>query len=78
MKGSLKNDLTKSSCTNIFISSHAMPRLKALDGPVYKAWETSLCALSSEKQKRPTLKPERMERTGWHEPFSKSVLNLRS
>lgn len=55
-----------------------MPRLKALDRPVYKAWETSLCALSSEKQKRPTLKPERMERTGWHEPFSKLVLNLRS
>lgn len=43
LKGSLKNDLTKSSCTNIFISFHGMPRLKALGGPVYKAWETSLC-----------------------------------
>lgn len=56
LKGSLKNNLTKSSCTNIFISFHVMPRFKALGGPVYKAWETSLCDSSRENQKRLTLK----------------------
>lgn len=53
-----------------------MPRLKALDGPVYKAWETSLCALSSEKQKRPALAAERTERTGRCASFSEPVLAL--
>lgn len=38
-----------------------MPHLKALDGPVFKAWETSPCDLSSEKQKCPTLKAKTTE-----------------
>lgn len=76
LKGSLKNDLTKSSCTNIFISFHAMPHWKALDGPVYRAWETNLCALSSEKQKHLTLKAKRTQRTGWCASFSEQVLAL--
>jgi hypothetical protein len=33
-----------------------MPWLKALDEPVFKAWEKSPCDLNSEKQKGRTLK----------------------
>lgn len=45
-------------------------------GSVYKAWETSLCDLSSEKQKRPALKAQRTERVGWHASVSEQAFAL--
>lgn len=53
-----------------------MSCLKALYRPVYKAWETSLCDLSSEKQKRPTHKAKGTERVGGRAAFSEQVLAL--
>ena len=43
-------------------------------GPVYKAWETSLCDLSSEKQKHPALKAQKTEKVGRPTSVSEKVL----
>ena len=43
-------------------------------GPVYKAWETSLC--DSEKQKHPALKAQKTEKVGRPTSVSEQVLAL--